>query len=159
MKLTITKESILYDIENLAYVISDNGVTGHLPHRVADICQPGNIDRVARIAGLAFARCCDILSPVLVMHRHRRDRDYTVIPRNYILYIKEKMLNPAEIFRLKETVREFIVCMVLADWLGITLPPEAEIWRKRADSCAEALAELAGEAYSGTILSRNIPPL
>lgn len=155
MNITIKKKALLYDIENIAYVIADNGVAGHSPHRVFDICRKGNIDRVARILGLAYAKVQYVLSPLLEVPPMFRDFDFSVIPRNYRFRFKCGL--PAEkILKIKETVHEYMVCMVLADWLGITMPAEAKVWEERAAVC---LNELAGSSIISGVMTRQVPPI
>lgn len=156
MKITLKKEKLLYDISNLAYVISDTGETDHKLHQVADICESGNIDRVARILGLAYAKVQSVLSPVLNIREVRHDYDFSVIPRNYVFHLRDKILSYDRILKIKETAYEYMVCMVLKDWLQITLPTVSGVWQDRAERCLEALEGMAGVTVN---VVRRVPPM
>lgn len=59
---------------------------------------------------------------------------------------------------LRETVREFIICMVLADWLSITLPELAGVWKAKAEIC-QALLERESASGFTVALRRYVPPI
>lgn len=146
--MKINKKALLYDISNLAYTIADLGDnTRHSLHQVRDICEDGNIDRVNAVLALTFSKVLALLGgkPCLHPHKINMDRGKTVTT-DFVIplkkYVKNKYLLTPEIeMNFKETVREYLVCCVLADWLDITLPEAADVWRFRAEACFSALQE------------------
>lgn len=163
-ELIFRKESLLHDIANMAYVIADKDNPPHSIHRVADICQEGNIDRVSRILGLAYAKVRSLLAPILDMKPVPRINRFSETPHTYILRFHPpcRCRNPIghhQLFRLRETIHEYMVCMVLADWLGITLPEEAPVWIRRAEKCFEAISAILTEITTGGALLRRVPPI
>ncbi|MCH5243242.1 MAG: hypothetical protein J1F67_12640 [Muribaculaceae bacterium] len=146
--MIIRKKALLYDIENMAFTIADTGENDrHTLHRVRDICQDGNIDRVARVLGLAYAHLLTVLQPVLVSSRINIDKEESCQPHDYRFNLREQspmkfLLTKERKLKIKETAHEFMVCMVLADWLAITLPEAADVWKFRAEGCLEVLKDL-----------------
>lgn len=164
MRIKITKESLIYDISNYAYIVASmyEDMAKPCPYvRITDICEAGNRDRVARVLGLAYARIMDILSPVTDIPAPRMEHDFSKEIHDYIFSFCSKMtvnsLTPQRKLKIKETVREFMVCMVIADWLGTILPEAADIWKERMEECESALA--ASVASLTSPLRRIIPPM
>ena len=152
--MKITKKALLYDIANLAYTIADNGEPGdHCLHRVRDICQDGNIDRVARILGLAYADILSILLPLITTPAINIDRDFSSSPHDYEICfrndesLKFRLTNERKL-KIKETAHEYMVCMVLADWLAITFPEAADVWKFRMDDALNSLQTLVSSIVS-----------
>lgn len=156
--MKLTQSSLLYDISNLAYVIADTGDTlNHGLHRVADICEEGNRDRVARVLGHAYVHILDSLAAVVEKPRLDLNRDWSAGVRDYeINFLKDCRLSPQRKLRIKECVREYMVCMVLADWLSFTFPEAASIWEERAREELESLKALLPE---GNAFTRKISPI
>ena len=166
--MKLSYKSIVYDIENLAYAIADTGEAGrHTLHRVRDICQDGNIDRVARILGLAYSNILTVLLPVLSPPRFNPDKDQSATPHDYNLKLREDaslkyMLTKERKLKIKETSHEYMVAMALADWLGITLPEAADVWKFRAETALDSLKELVSSVIASSFsasLTRKISPL
>lgn len=172
--MRIKRKALLYDIANMAYTIADTGEDNrHILHRVRDICEDGNIDRVNRVLALAYSKVLTVLLPVLIPNpqtekrgngdevcsQHGEGEDFEIHLRKgrgfRFLLTKEREMN------IKETVHEFMVCMVLADWLGVTLPEAADVWKFRAERCIEALKEIVVSlSYRQTCaFSRRVSPI
>ena len=166
MNIKIKKQSLIYDISNLAFVIADSGnPASHALHRLRDICQEGNIDRVARILGLAYTIVLDAISSVLIKTPFGLNRDFSSSVKDYIFNFSKDpsvkdILTGEFILHLKENIREFMICMVLADWLAVTYPEFSELWRKKADATLERIRGIAGEVSSSSskTFSRKISP-
>ena len=165
--MKLQKKALLYDIANLAYTIADTGeYTRHTLHRVRDICEDGNIDRVSRVLGLAYSRILTILLPLITAPQINICKDNSAKPHDYEICFrhdgnlkytltKERKLN------IKELCHEYMVCMVLADWLAITLPEAADIWKFRAEGAIKALKEISADiigSFSAS-LRRRISPI
>lgn len=161
--MKLKKASLIYDISNLAFVIGDVGDDApHIIHQLRDICQEGNVDRVARILGLAYSKVLNVLSPILKDTTPSLCHDFSASVHDYVFDFDESASNafnvsPEKKFELKETIREFMVCFVLADWLSITYPEMAETWKKRADDCLTAIS-LSVSSLSASHLHRKLSP-
>lgn len=154
----------MYDIANQAYIIASvyENMEKPVPYvRITDICESGNQDRVARVLGLAYARLADLLSPVLDVMLPRLEYDYSKNIHDYeFTFSPHKCgltISPEKKLKIKETIREFMVCMVLADWLGTVLPIAADIWKDRAQECVLALETAIFSINSG--FRRRVMPM
>lgn len=157
--MKIKKKALLYDIANMAFVIADTGdVSNHKLHRVRDICEDGNIDRVSRILGLAYADILAVLLPVISMPRLDVNRDNSATPHDYEICFRKDAairysLTKERQLKIKETAHEYMVCMVLADWLAVTYPEAADVWKFRMegamDMLKETVAAVAGASMCG----------
>ena len=145
----------------------------HAIHQTFDICEEGNIDRVARLLGLAFSIVEETLAP-LIDERHFRTRipDLSYKPGNYTLNFRKgvnlkrqgdkrsgRRRIPSQ--TLRNTIHEFLVCRVIAGWLSITMPDLSLIWREKANLCIEALKEMCSrlsEQEEGRIIRRRLFP-
>lgn len=140
---------MLYDIANMAYVIADTAETDrHVLHQVRDICQDGNIHRVSRILGLAYSQILVVLSPVIRDPLIDIGKDFSSKAHDYEIPFKETeslryLLSTEKKLKIKETCHEYMVCMVLADWLGAIYPVAADVWKYRAEKALENLQELS----------------
>lgn len=154
--MKILKKALLYDITNMAYVIADNGdPRNHSLHRVRDICEDGNIDRVSRVLGLAYSNILSVLLPVLAPPAINLNKDNSAKPHDYEICFKSDIrflhsLTPERKLKIKETAHEYMVCMALADWLGVTYPEAAEVWRFRTVENLNSLAAIVATVMSGT---------
>ena len=164
MKIILRKEKWLHDVANLAYVAADisGGEDAHAVHQTFDICEAGNGDRVARVAGLAFAAVQEALGRLARVPRPPRTlRDLSAVARDYVIELDDCRLRhaPAALpVLVKELAHEYIVCMVLADWLSLTLPALAPPWREKARLCLERLRGCAAGPLPA-VYRRRIPQL
>lgn len=164
--MKLKKKALLYDISNMAFMIADNGnERDHRLHRVKDICEDGNIDRVSRVLGLAYSNLLTVMLPIIDTPRIDINRDNSATPRDYeIILRRDRSLRftlTKEIqLKLKETAHEYMVCMVLADWLGVAYPEAADVWRFRMEGALETIKEtVAGAvASSATTFRRRLSP-
>lgn len=154
--MKIKKESLIYDISALAYTIADNHDDSDASlHRLRDICEDGNIDRVSRILGLAYANLLNVLLPVISPPSADISRDFSASPHDYEFIFRDDesvnySLTKERQLKIKESSREYMVCMVLADRLDITLPPAADVWRFKAETAFNSLKEIVMEIVSHT---------
>ena len=176
--MRILKKALLYDIANMAFTIADCGdPANHSLHRVRDICEDGNIDRVSRILALAYANLLAALLPILKAppkpgrdsDSHKKDcpgDEETERSRDYYFFFRKNgamkfILTKERELKIKEFAHEYMVCMVLADWLGVTLPEAADVWKFRAKGALEALKEESANmvrSASGASLKRRLSP-
>lgn len=163
--MKLRKETLLYDISNIAYVIADKNEENHELHKVRDICQDGNIDRVSRILGQAYAEILVLLAPLLTPRVIDVNRDSSAMPRDYKIEFTTESdlrlkLTPEKKLKIRELSHEYMVCRVMADWLGIILPQEAEIWRMRCEKTFEKLRQIVTDIVSLVTLNfrRTLSP-
>lgn len=165
--MKILKKSLIYDIENMAYVIADNhDHSDNAIHRLRDICQDGNIDRVSRILGLAYSRLLTILFPILSPPLFDVNRDYSQIPHDYEFRFRTDrqlrfLLTKERQFHIKEAAHEYMVAMVLADWLEVTMPQAADVWKFKAENALSTLTDTMLEISSSGACAfrRKISPI
>ena len=164
--MILKKKALLYDIANLAYIIADTGETdNHSLHQVRDICEEGNIDRVSRVLGLAYSQILSVLFPILQSPKIEINRDQSAQPHDYEISFRcdgalKYRLTSEKKLEIKETCHEYMVCMVLADWLGVVYPVAADVWRFRAEKAMEALRSKVTElvvSFTGG-LRRSLSP-
>lgn len=164
--MILTKESLLYDISNMAYLIADTGEESrHTLHRLRDICEDGNIDRVSRLLGLAYTKVIDILAPLICHVRINPERDFSSSVKNYEIKFLAGSETPSRFtlekqLEIKETVREYMVTSVLAHWLEVTLPECAAVWKQRNLEAANSLESLVNSVMTASSLGfrRKISP-
>lgn len=135
-KLTFLRNELIYDIENYSFVAGDIMPVDdeHLKHQVFDIAQDGNEDLVTRILNLAHAECVEILYPYTktTCINDEEFNDALKIPAQYDI----ELSLPAQFSRntvilLKELIHDYLVCRVLIEWSGITLPALQPFWQER----------------------------
>lgn len=152
--MKIKKSALIYDISNLAYAIADTGEHDrHTLHRVRDICEDGNIDRVSRVLGVAYSNLLTLLLPVLRAPAIDIRRDYTAIVHDYEFCFRNEAAFrknlPDEIkLKIKENAREYMVAMVMADWMALMMPEMAEIWKFRMEQSFKTLKETVAGVMS-----------
>lgn len=139
-KRLFDRKRVLYDVGNLAFVVADvreDKHSAHSLHQTFDILESGNIDRVNGILDLASAEVG------VLLNRHIQSGATC------------KVNSPED--RLKrELVHQFLVARVLADWLSITLPEAAGVWKEKA---AEAFDALAASLRGRVTVTRRVPPI
>lgn len=162
--MKIKKETLLFDIANLAYIIADTGDTGeshnHGLHRVRDICEAGNRDRVARVLGLAYSKILEVTAAVTEPSEISVNHDFSATLHDYeIRFTKEGRINltSQKKLRVKELSREYMVAAVMADWLELTLPEAAHAMELKAEAALSALESLVASAIS--VAGRRISPM
>lgn len=159
-ELIFKKETLLYDISNLAYVVGDlrgDSLSAHRLHQTFDICEEGNVDRVDRLLALAFSEVGMALRKVAI-EPPAMDRlsNSDAPPEEFRLRLRRCAGGESWRIRLKEAVNEFMTARVLAGWLRVTLPEAADFWKEQADSMLESLKSLSCAAFTG---HRRVPPI
>ena len=154
--MKLKKKALLFDIANMAYIIADtHKYDRHALHRVRDICEEGNIKRVSRILGLSYSTLLSVMFPILESPKLSLDRVNSSSPHDYCFnFCRDTKtgfsLTPERKLKLKEICHEYMVCMVLADWLGVTFPEAVEVWKFRAEKALEAIKETVAEVMTGS---------
>lgn len=142
--LLFHRKELLYDIENNAYIQGDviKADNEHSRHRVMDIGQEGNIDRVTRMLNLAYQECVDMLyayTKADVVEESSLDNTFGA-PEVY----KMRLLVPEDFSKgtvalLKDLIHEYMTCRALADWVGITYPETYSIWEAKLEEIKEKI--------------------
>lgn len=139
IEIILYRKSLLYDISNIAYIVADSAPDLDEKTRsvITDICEEGNVDRVTRIMNRAYN---DLLNRLYAYTKER------VLEENKIndlfsepLEYKIQMMVPEDFSKttvsaLSEYLHEYIVDVVLVEWLSITKKDEVGIWQEKADA-------------------------
>lgn len=137
VELTFTRQNLLYDIENYAFVEGDIMRTDneHAKHQVFDIAQDGNIDRVNRILDLAHAECVEMMYPYAKVSCEDSE-SVTNSPMDVNQYCITLQIpddfSKTTIDYVSKCVHEYMTSRVLTDWLSITKPSAANYWAVKA---------------------------
>lgn len=137
VELTFTRQNLLYDIENYAFVEGDVMRTDneHAKHQVFDIAQDGNIDRVNRILDLAHAECVEMMYPYTKVSCEDSE-SVTNSPMDVYQYCITLQIpddfSKTTIDYVSKCVHEYMTSRVLTDWLSITKPSAANYWAVKA---------------------------
>lgn len=144
VELTFTRQNLLYDIENYAFVEGDVMRTDneHAKHQVFDIAQDGNIDRVNRILDLAHAECVEMMYPYTKEpcdSEEVQDNSLSVKEQYQISMLVPDDFSKSTVSLITKLVHEYMVCRVLADWMSITNPSSQSNWQSKLDSIEEQI--------------------
>ncbi|MDE6578422.1 MAG: hypothetical protein K2J82_07940 [Muribaculaceae bacterium] len=163
-EITFSRDALLADIGNAAYVAADveeGSTESHRLHQTFDICQEDNIERIDRLLSLAYSEARLRLLPVIAKgsgHRRRlSDVEAEKRDRRLRLCLPEngKEIRAAGI---RDAVHEFLIARVVGWWLSVTLPASAGAWKERGDRLGESLEAIAAEASitrAGTTVCRR----
>ena len=164
--IKIKSDDLIHAISNIAYVTADiheGASTPHALHQVYDVCQEGNIERVADILTLAFSNVEAILTPVIEKEKKCINRKSGTIHKTFTLTFGEKACirapklyhSPPALRRLSDLIKEYMTAMVLADWFSITLPRVAETWKVKTERCLDILQGILVSSYGGAVAFRR----
>ncbi len=154
--LLFSREALLYDISNIAYVEADvmKEDAPHERHQVFDITQDGNVDRVTRILDLVHSQCVEALYP----YTKDECEDGTELNNNFdetdtyqIVMSVPQQFSATTARYFEQLIHEYMVDMVLAEWLMITKPESAANWASKATAILEEIKSKLN-ARSGRIL-------
>lgn len=143
MNYELMKEIVLQDAASMAFVIADlreGEMSAHRLHPVYDITEGENRMRAEQVIRRAWEELASAgLKPSLHSSESPQPHNFTT-PQ----------------LQIRETVREYLMARVLADWLGITLPDAAPVWEKKS---RELLATLRSMTRGGISRGRRVPPI
>jgi len=159
-ELIFDRESLLFDIAGMAYVVADikeGMLDAHALHQTFDICSDDNVGRVDSLLAMAFAEAAmvmgEIVSPISGFSPYCDGNP----PREFRLILRAGLLCPAAVAFLREAVREFMMARVLFGWLSVTLPEAAGVWEERAAGARRRMEETV--RASQTVVNRRVSPL
>lgn len=161
--LTYSRDWLLYDIKNRAYVtggVIGEGDHAHNRHMVQDVGEEGNVDIVTRELNLAIARCREFLNP----YTHR-EIDRPVIDnkmREPTIYGIVLDISPdfsqTTLNLLAGLIHEYIVSYALAEWLSITDEAKAALWRDKYERLELEIRVCMMTSRKGKIRRRRMHP-
>lgn len=142
VKLTFSRENLLYDIGNYAYIQGDAMPTAdaQAAQKIIDLTQEGNIDRITRILDLAHAECVDMLYPYTKIECENEEEriDDLVESSEYVITLAvPEDFSTTTINFLAKLIHEYLVYYVMADWLTLTYPAMSTIWQEKLMSVAK----------------------
>lgn len=137
VKLILKRKELLYDVENYSFIEGDIMKTedDHERHQVFDIGQNGNVDRVYRILNLAFSECVEMLYPYTKEDLDEEQKGFDDVldaPEEYIIELTlPDGFSMTTVKLLKHLIHEYLVCMVVADWMSITNKSSQANWEDK----------------------------
>lgn len=141
----LRRGELVYDIRNCCYI------EGHVMpedadetrHTVQDVGEEGNVDRVTRMLDLAHAELVERLLPMT-----RRELDDPLVTNRLaergvygVVLEVGRDFSQSTLNLLGKLIHEAMVSWVVADWMSITNPGKADVWRAKAD---ELLTRVSG---------------
>lgn len=149
VSLTFSREQLLYDIKNYAYVESHvmSPDTEHARHMIADVGEEGNVDRVTRVLDLGVAKCREMLYPWAKMSISNTEFNDTLQEQAQyrIDMTVPTTMSETTLSFVERYIHEFLVCRGVSDWLSITNPQKSEVWMEKAN---EAEREIGRSVHS-----------
>ena len=144
VSLMFKRDELLHDISNNSWVQSEVSASDNVnaKQELADIVQDGNIDRVVRVLGLAHQECIELLYAYthtdIVGGEHLDDA--FADPKNYVIDMKvPTTFSRTSLEYLVHLVHEYLVCSVLSDWTGITMPENKVLWAQRLEDITDKI--------------------
>lgn len=142
--LTFSRENLLYDIKNYAWVEGDimNVDDENTRHQVIDIAEDGNIDRVTRILDLAHAECVEFMYPYTkepCADKQTTNNNLTETPQYVIEMLVHEDFSQTTIDLLAKLIHEYMICRVLGDWYRITYPANQSGWEAKAEEIRDKI--------------------
>lgn len=138
--LIFKRSELVYDAENYSFVEGDIMKTDdeHARHQVFDIAQKGNIDRVTRVLNLAHTECIEMLYPYTkteIPDEQEALNDILAAPEEYHIELTlPEGFSISTVKLLTNLIHEYLVCMVLSDWMSITNPGSKAHWEEKFEN-------------------------
>ena len=141
--LTFHRSELLDDVERIADLLS-HGMPkdNHIRHMLADICQDGNLDRLARSMSLAYHLCEGFL------HRYTRtdaDDDNVLCngfgwPEIYLMTLNiPDNFSEGSVVLVEKLIHEYICAYVIWDYLSLTHYEQAAEWYAKLGTLEEKI--------------------
>lgn len=144
VSLMFKRDELLHDISNNSWVQSEVSASDNVnaKQELKDIVQDGNLDRVLRVLQLAHQECIELLYAYthtdIVGGEHLNDA--FADPENYVIDMKvPTTFSRTSLEYLVHLVHEYLVCSVLSDWTGITMPENRQLWIERLEDIKEKI--------------------
>lgn len=144
--LIFDRARLLYDIRNYCYIEGDimPEEGQHSRHMVQDVGEEGNVDRVTRVLDLAHADVVERLYPFTQYEIERPVQDNRLCERRTygIVLLVPESFSQTTVNLLVSLIHELFVCTATADWLSITNPKKADVWRAKAEMALGRVLEI-----------------
>lgn len=157
IEVSLYRKALVYDAENIAFIIGDNMQGGDEKEKsgVMDVGQDGNIDRVTRVLNKSFNELVYALTAYTkedTMEDCVVDNLFTE-PEVYVLKLSVPVaFSKPNMEAVKTAAHEYLVCMSLFDWFTITKKDEAQGYYDRAQM---ELVKLKGYLEARTKMTRR----
>lgn len=139
--ITLHRDSILYDISNVAFITGDLVPDVKLQSGIQDVVNTGNVDRITRImdksynelvVGLsaynkAVLNTVDGITETITSDNAFKEASSYVLSINMPADFNKNVVNA-----ITTACHEYMVCMSLFNWFSITKKDEAELYRIKA---------------------------
>ena len=134
--LTFKRSQLMYDIENCAYIegcVVEGEIGDHRRHMIQDVGNEGNADRVTRVLDLGVAKCREKLYSLTKHDVHRPELDDRLVETDVygiVLNVPDGF-SQTTLNYLEKLIHEYLVYIVMEDWLGITNPTKSDTWKEK----------------------------
>lgn len=144
MLLIILSTEILDDVRAAAWLEGElhPELDRHRRHEIADICEPGNVERVWRILALCEAQIRLALARILRPQTQTRKVNHLQRSTSWDFQFRYVLGNAVNGY-LREKIHDYMVSAVMADRTQTIIPPAAPTWQQRRDAALQALQALA----------------
>lgn len=157
LTLTLWRDEIEYDVRSIMALLADaipGDAPRHQKHLLQDVCEGENERRTWRFANSAWAALNQALqSYINVPIADESTIDNTSgTPSAYILHmVVGDEMGKHQPNAIKDAAHDFMVCTIVADWLGIVMPDYEEHWRSKA---MKSMADLSKVMDSSNRIGR-----
>lgn len=156
-------DELLHDVRNVAYIEGESrdiaGSNGLDTHQIKDIAEDGNIDRVKRILDLGVSECEEVLYPYTksplsefgVEYRDNRPLDED--SEGWVICMVVPLtMSRTTLCYLEKLIHEYLVALVLYDWLSLTGRESIAIWRDKREELMGQIKHIQNNRVSRTRL-------
>lgn len=161
--ILLRREQLMYDIKNCLWIegsVMPDETPAHNRHIVQDGGEDGNVDRISRVLDLCHSEVKEVLYSYTkhaihdaeVENRLREPQTYGIVmsvPEDY---------SQTTLLYLEKLVHEYMVCRAVEDWLSITNPGKAEIWRMKAEEMLRGIRQKAWKRMERGSGRRRVSP-
>lgn len=145
--ITLQKDELLYDIENIAYVVGLNRSTGTNFEQVSNIQntgEGGDRDIMLRSIETAFNEIKRNVNRFIVETKESSTNDLITLTTDFSLSLTMPgNFNQASVDSIKSASHDYIVAHALIDWFSAVKPDEVAIYaQKKADAGVNILSAI-----------------
>lgn len=146
-------DELLYDIRNMAYIEGQSrdisGSNGTDTHQIKDIAEDGNIDRVKRVLDLGVSECEEVLYPYtknMLSEFGVEYRDNLPLDDDtegwVIRMVVPITMSSTTLCYLEKLIHEYLVALVLYDWLSLTGRDSIAIWGDKREELMKQIRHI-----------------
>jgi len=158
--ITIISREVLDDIKSAAWLESElhPECDLHRRHEMADVCEPGNVEKVWRILGVCDSEVRMALRKILLSQEKDRYLNELENPETRMFMIEAPPASDKVAF-LKEKIHEYFVASVMADRTAVIMPDAKRVWEERKKEASAALSTIAATSTNPAQVSRPLWPM